>query len=151
MPVPLKRQRRVSLRQCALHNSYYANELINSRHKVARLTERIKELEKEKVRYREQVVNANKQVVNANKQVVKANKRAAAAANAAAEEAARADGILQFGFEEETIKADIKKLRNERAILNHRVIGLQEVIIKIKHRIRQIRIQDTNHQIRKLN
>jgi len=137
MPVPLKRQRRVSLRQCALHNSYYANELIKSRHKVARLTERIKELEKEKVRYREQVVNANK--------------RANAAANAAAEEAARADGILQFGFEEETIKADIKELRNERDRLNHRVIGLQEVIRKIKHNIRQIKIQDTNHQIRKRN
>lgn len=137
MPVPLKRQRRVSLRQIAQHNSFYANELIKSRREVARLTERIKELEKEKVQYREQVVEANK--------------RAAKEARRAADEAARADGILQFGFEEETIKADIKKLRNERARLNRKVVRLEEVIQQIKHKIRQIRIQDTNHQIRKRN
>lgn len=131
----MKRQRRVSLRQCALHNSYYAKELIKSRREVARLTERIKELEKEKVLYREQVVNANK--------------RAADAADAAAAEAVRADGILQFGFEEKTIKADIKKLQNERIRLNLQVIRLEEVIQQIKHKIRQIRIQDTNNQIRK--
>lgn len=135
MPTPLKRRRRVSLRQCALHNSYYAKELIKSRREVSRLTERIKELEKEKVRYREQVVNANK--------------RATKEASRAAAQAARADGILQFGFEEETIKADIKKLQDERAKLGHQVEYLEEVIRKIKFTIRQIRIQDTNHQIRK--
>ena len=135
MPTPMKRQRRVSLRQCALHNSYYAKELIKSRREVARLTERIKELEKEKVRYREQVVNANK--------------RATAAANAAAEEAARADGILQFGFEEETIKADIKKLQKERNRLGKQVLHLEQVIQQIKYKIHHIKKQDTNNQIKK--
>lgn len=134
---PLKRQRRVSLRQIAQHNSYYAKELIKSKREVSRLTERIKELEKEKVQYREQVVNANK--------------RAVKEARRAADEAARADGILQFGFEEETIKADIKKLRNERARLQTQVVRLEEVIQQIKRKIRRIKKQDTNHQITKLN
>jgi len=142
MPVPLKRQRRVSLRQCALHNSYYAKELIKSMRQVSRLTERIKELENYKVEYREQVVNANKRAIKAEKFADKEARRAA-------EEAARADGILQFGFEEKTIKADIKKLRNERTRLNLQVIRLEDVIQQIKHKIRQIRIQDTNNQIRK--
>lgn len=128
MPITLKRQRRVSLRQCALHNSYYAKELIKSRREVSRLSERIRELEKEKVRYREQVVNANKR---------------------AAADAARTDGILQFGFEEETVKADIKKLQYERAKLGQQVEYLEEVIRKIKITIHQIRKQDTNHQIKR--
>jgi len=109
---------------------------------VSRLTERIKELENYKVEYREQVVNANKRAIKAEKFADKEARRAA-------EEAARADGILQFGFEEKTIKADIKKLRNERTRLNLQVIRLEDVIQQIKHKIRQIRIQDTNNQIRK--
>lgn len=111
MPASLKRQKRVSWRQIAQHNSYYATELIKSKRQVARLTERIKELEKEKVLCIEQVVKSNK----------------------------RADGILQFGFEEETIKADIKKLQNERDRLDCQVVRLEEVIKKIKYNIHQMR------------
>lgn len=135
MPIPLKRQRRVSLRQIAQHNSYYAKELIKSKREVSRLTERIKELEKEKVRYKEQVIKANKRAI-------KAEKFAGEEARRAADEAARADGILQFGFEEETIKADIQKLQNERTWLQDRVVRLEEVLIKLKRTI---------HQIRKMN
>jgi len=128
MSIPLKQQRRVSLRKCALHNSYYAKELLKSRREVSRLTERIKELEKERVQYREQASLADAR---------------------AAAEAARADGLLQFGFKEETIKADIKKLQYERAKLGYQVEYIEEVIRKLKITIRQIRIQDTNHQIKK--
>jgi len=142
MPIPLKQERRVSLRQCALHNSYYAKELMKSRREVSRLTKRILELEKEKVRYREQVVNANNRTI-------KAEKYAAEEARRAAVEAARANGILQFGFKEETIKADIKKLENARVRLNRQVVDLEKVIITLKRKIRQIKIQDGNHQLKK--
>lgn len=117
----IQRQRRISLRQCALHNSYYAKKLQKSKREVSHLTERIQELEKENVRYREQVVNANK----------------------------RADGILQIGFKKNTIKADITKLKNERVRLKGQIKHLEESIEQLKHIIRQIRIQDTNHQINK--
>lgn len=137
MPTPLKRHRRVSLRQCALHNSYYAKELIKSKHQISRLTERIRELEKEKIRYIEQAVSANK--------------HAAEEARRAADEASRVDGILQFGFEEETIKADIKKLQKERNRLGKQVLHLEQVIQQIKYKIHHIKKQDTNHQIRKQN
>lgn len=142
MSIPLKQERRVSLRQCALHNSYYAKELMKSRREVSRLTKRILELEKEKVRYREQVVNANNRTI-------KAEKYAAEEARRAAVEAARANGILQFGFKEETIKADIKKLENARVRLNRQVVDLEKVIITLKRKIRQIKIQDGNHQLKK--
>lgn len=141
MPIPLKQQRRVSLRQCALHNSYYAKELMKSKRKVSSLTKRILELKK--VLYIEQVVNANNRTI-------KAEKYAAEEVRRAAVEAARANGILQFGFKEETIKADIKKLENARVRLNRQVVGLEEVIIRIKHNIHQIKIQNTNHQLKKI-
>jgi predicted nucleic acid-binding Zn-ribbon protein len=128
MPIPLKRQKRVSLRRIAQHNSYYATQLIKSTREVARLTERIRELEKEKVRYREQTIKANNRAINAEK--------------FAGKETRRADGILLFGMEEQTIKADIKKLQDARAGLQDRVVRLAEYIQQLKRTIRRIKKQE---------
>jgi len=128
MPIPLKRQKRVSLRRIAQHNSYYATQLIKSTREVARLTERIRELEKEKVRYREQTIKANNRAINAEK--------------FAGKETRRADGILLFGMEEQTIKADIKKLQDERVRLEGQIVRLEAVIMQIKRTIRRIKKQE---------
>tara|TARA_B110001450_G_C17662290_1_gene497814 strand:- start:1569 stop:1940 length:372 start_codon:yes stop_codon:yes gene_type:complete len=122
MPIPWKRQKRVSLRRIAQHNSYYATQLIKSTREVARLTERIRELEKEKVRYKEQTIKANNRAINA--------------------ETRRAAGILLFGMEEQTIKADIKKLQDERVRLEGQIVRLEAVIMQIKRTIRRIKKQE---------
>lgn len=98
-----------SLRKHAMFNSFYARELKSANRRTYLLKRRIKDLEQERDHYVEQMVLANK----------------------------RADGILILGHEEDTIKHEIRQLREQKENLEDEIVKLSAVVHRLKLNLRE--------------
>jgi len=98
-----------SLRKHAMFNSFYARELKSANRRTYLLKRRIKDLEQERDHYVEQMVLANK----------------------------RADGILMLGHEEDTIKHEIRQLREQKENLEDEIVKLNAVVHRLKLNLRE--------------
>ena len=98
-----------SLRKHAMFNSFYARELKSANRRTYLLKRRIKDLEQERDHYVEQMVLANK----------------------------RADGILMLGHEEDTIKHEIRQLREQKENLEDEIVKLSTIVHRLKLNLRE--------------
>tara|TARA_B110000858_G_C17656907_1_gene405376 strand:+ start:296 stop:589 length:294 start_codon:yes stop_codon:yes gene_type:complete len=92
-----------------MFNSFYARELKSANRRTYLLKRRIKDLEQERDHYVEQMVLANK----------------------------RADGILILGHEEDTIKHEIRQLREQKENLEDEIVKLSAVVHRLKLNLRE--------------
>lgn len=98
-----------SLHQHAVFNSFFARELKNANRRTYILKQRIKDLERERDQYVEQMVLARQ----------------------------RADNVLMLGHEEDTIKYEIKQLKKQREELELEIIRLRDVVHRLKTNLRE--------------
>lgn len=104
-----KKLRKPSLFEHAVFNSFYARELKKASRKIYNLRLRIKELEKERHRYAEQVVEAN----------------------------IRVEAVLSLGQEEETIKHELRGLNRRRDALMLEIARLRQVVDRLRTNLRE--------------
>lgn len=107
--MPINPQRPPSLHQHAMYNSFYAKQLTAANRRIFWLKQRIKELEREREQYIEQMVQTNMKL----------------------------DTIMSMGQEEKTLRQEILSLEQQKSKLELEIHDLDDISRRIKRNLRE--------------